>query len=75
MFRESENYSDVAHTMCMCTEMMHEREHDSHNETAMEILRRGFAAGEVTKDQYEDMRKTLAEEPEGSHDHSRCLQA
>lgn len=55
--------------MCMCMEMMHEMEHDSHNETPMEILKRRYAVGEITKDQYEDMRKSLAEEPEGSHYH------
>jgi len=55
--------------MCMCMEMMHEMEHDPHNETPIEVLKRRFAVGEITKDQYEDMRKTLAEEPEGSHHH------
>ena len=61
--------SDVVYSMCMCMGMMHETEHDSHNETSMEILKRRFALGEITKDQYEDMRKTLAEEHEGSHHH------
>jgi uncharacterized membrane protein len=51
----------------MC--MMHDMEHDSHSEAAIEILNRRFAAGEITKDQYEDMRRILAEEPEGSHHH------
>ena len=69
MFRESQVQSDVVYSMCMCMGMMHEMEHSSDNETPVEILKRRFALGEITKDQYEDMRKTLAEEPEGSHYH------
>ena len=69
MFRESHAQSDVADSMCMCMGMMHEMEHDSHNETPVEILKRRFALGEITKDQYEDMRKTLAKEPEGPRHH------
>ncbi len=69
MFRESQLQVDVAYSMCMCMEMMHEMEHDSHNETPTEILKRRFALGEITKDQYEEMRRILVEEHEASHHH------
>jgi uncharacterized membrane protein len=49
--------------------MMHEMEHDSHDETPMEILKRRFALGEITKDQYQDIRKILLDAHEGSHHH------
>jgi len=34
--------------------MMHNMEHESHDETPLGILRRRFALGEITKDQYEE---------------------
>jgi len=44
-------------------------EHMSHDETPLEILKRRFALGEITKDQYEEMRRILLEEHEASHHH------
>jgi putative membrane protein len=36
--------------------------HASDDETPLEILKRRFARGEITKEQYEDMKRTLLEE-------------
>ena len=35
------------------------RGHDGARESAQDILARRFASGEITKDQYEDMKRTL----------------
>lgn len=53
----------------MCLGMMHDMTHDSHSETPLEILKRRFALGEITKDQYEEMRGILLDEGGGSHHH------
>jgi uncharacterized membrane protein len=37
----------------------HRRYDDTVHESAREILARRFASGEITKEQYEDMRRTL----------------
>lgn len=55
--------------MCMCMGMTHEMSHESHGETPLEILKKRFALGEITKDQYEEMRRILVDEGGGSHDH------
>jgi len=49
--------------------MMQHMTHEYQGETPLEILKRRFALGEITKDQYEDMRRILLDEPRGSHDH------
>jgi len=49
--------------------MMHQMRHESHSETPLEILKKRFAVGEITKDQYEEMRRILLDEGERSHDH------
>ncbi len=56
--------------MCMCMGMMHEmnhESHESHDETPLEILRKRFALGEITKEQYEEMRKVLLDEGLSHH--------
>jgi uncharacterized membrane protein len=46
---------------------MHEMAGNSHNETPLEILKRRFALGEITKEQYEEMRKVLLGEGLSQH--------
>ncbi len=53
----------------MCMRMMQHMKHDSHSETPLEILKRRFALGEITKDQYDEMKKVLLDEREDSHHH------
>ena len=45
--------------MCMTN---HGSDHDSHsgsNESPLEILKRRFAAGEITREQYEEMKRVI----------------
>lgn len=53
--------------MCMGMHHMHEMADNSHNETPLEILKRRFALGEITKEQYEEMRKVLLDEGLSHH--------
>ncbi|MFA5895970.1 MAG: SHOCT domain-containing protein [Thermoplasmata archaeon] len=42
--------------------MNHGSDHDSHsgsNESPLEILKRRFAAGEITREQYEEMKRVI----------------
>jgi uncharacterized membrane protein len=53
----------------MCMRMMRHMNSETHSETPLQILKRRFAPGEITKDQYEEMRNVLLDEREGSHNH------
>ncbi len=48
--------------MCMGMHHMHRTTDDSHNETPLEVLKRRFALGEITREQYEEMRRVLLDE-------------
>ena len=37
----------------------HDRDHGNHRESPREILDRRYASGEISKDQYEEMKRTL----------------
>jgi uncharacterized membrane protein len=46
---------------------MHQGMDSSHNETPLEILKRRFALGEITREQYDEMRTVLLDEASSHH--------
>ena len=52
--------------MHVCMGMDHDG-HGSRSESPLEILKRRFASGEITKEQFEDMRRILGEPSPAAH--------
>ncbi len=46
---------------------MHGMTDNSHDETPLEILKRRFALGEITREEYEDRRRVLLDEGPSHH--------
>ena len=53
--------------MCMGMHDMHQGMDSSHNETPLEILKRRFALGEITREQYDEMRRVLLNDGPSHH--------
>lgn len=54
----------------MCMMMNHGFGHESpggHQESPLDILKRRFAAGEITRDEYEEMKRVLLEDDGPQH--------
>jgi len=53
--------------MCMGMNHAHQMTDNSHEETPMEIVKRRFALGEITREQYEEMRRVLLNDGPSHH--------